>query len=107
MPQISLYDVYSTLGNVFTSAAQAAKSVDHTGEVIGHGANHLLSTSHLEQRKAHFDHTHSQYLKFLPSEPKATIVYVGCYCCDLIKVSVLQSHFNNFICVYVYVGIIY
>ncbi|KAK3791393.1 hypothetical protein RRG08_012575 [Elysia crispata] len=54
-------------GNLSSSIASALTKVD-TGDVLGTGLNHIVSSAHLESRDQIFNHKHEQYLKYLPLE---------------------------------------
>ena len=45
-----------------------------TGDVLGTGLNHILSSAQLESRDQIFNHKHDQHLKYLPTEKEEHIV---------------------------------
>ncbi|XP_005089078.1 WD repeat-containing protein 93 isoform X2 [Aplysia californica] len=53
--------------NGSSSVASAISKVD-TGDVLGVGTNHVLSSAHLESRDVMFKHRHDSMLKYLPEE---------------------------------------
>lgn len=54
-----------TPGNLASSVYSATQKID-TGEVLGTGLNHVLSTTQIELRKEVFDHLHENLLDYLP-----------------------------------------
>ena len=56
------------LGVNWSSPYQLSKTVDGSGDVIGTGSNHMMSTQHLEQRQNMFEALHQPHMKYLPEE---------------------------------------
>ncbi|XP_052098302.1 WD repeat-containing protein 93-like isoform X4 [Mytilus californianus] len=59
-PQVSALE---SRGNLASSVYSTCQKVD-TGEVIGTGQNHVLSTTQIELRKEVFDHLHENLLEY-------------------------------------------
>ncbi|OWF46969.1 WD repeat-containing protein 93 [Mizuhopecten yessoensis] len=56
-------------GNLASSTHGACQKVD-SGDVIGTGQNHILTSSHLEQRAEIFENNYKHMLDYLPKEEK-------------------------------------
>lgn len=61
-PQVTALE---SRGNLASSVYSATQKID-TGEVLGTGLNHVLSTTQIELRKEVFDHLHENLLEYLP-----------------------------------------
>jgi len=55
-----------TTGNLATTVYQSTQKVD-TGDVIGTGLNHILTTNNLETRQEVFKHLHDSLMEYLPN----------------------------------------
>jgi hypothetical protein len=60
------------VGVSWVSAYQLGKTVDSSGEVVGQGNNHLLSTLNLDQRWEAFCSQHSQCAHLSDSDKAAS-----------------------------------
>lgn len=63
-PQVTALE---SRGNLASSIYATCQKVD-TGEVIGTGQNHVLSTTHIDLRKEVFDHLHENLIEYLPKD---------------------------------------
>ena len=68
--------LYYLLGIQITSPYATSKGITQ-GDVIGTGANHIITSHHLEQREAAFNHAHSHLARYLSKESQETM-----YCCS-------------------------
>ncbi|KAK6188663.1 hypothetical protein SNE40_004797 [Patella caerulea] len=56
-------------GSTSSSVMSACQKVD-SGEVIGTGQHHIITSTHLEQRDSMFEQQHENMMKYLPAEDK-------------------------------------
>ena len=58
------------------SLQQSMKALDVNCDVIGTGAHHMITASHLDQRKLMWKTEHEELIKYLPDDVSKPIKYV-------------------------------